>query len=405
MSSIPGKDLTHLESSFVWRTRALLALCLLFFVCEGVVYNALILALLLPRSGNDAWVTPLAVVFNTLWALAFWCYVQVYRSSPGVVPMRWNEFVRTSGIVVVSTRRMWQPGMATLCRECSMARPERTHHCKRCGICVLRFDHHCPWINNCIGFQNHKYFLLVGVYSWALALVYCCSSLPELVRLLARMCRSDWDPTSEVIGWCTPLIFAGAWAFSLQALLLLSQMLFCYIPLAVSNLTRVEELIAHDSDFQTNPYDQGTITANLSQIFGTPGIDWLAPVPPLRPISDGISFPRQGDGSPPEDIAALGVSMLDLLSPRRLDSWRCWSKEGRLSSPSGRQGRMLIRGDDTEEDGPESLWLRRYRVRPPRKISTKRNGNAGAGLLGSFLMCRGEVQQQEDIEEVENNPP
>jgi hypothetical protein len=25
-------------------------------------------------------------------------------------------------------------------------------------------DHHCPWINNCIGFWNRKYFMLLLVY-------------------------------------------------------------------------------------------------------------------------------------------------------------------------------------------------------------------------------------------------
>jgi len=25
-------------------------------------------------------------------------------------------------------------------------------------------DHHCPWINNCIGFWNRKYFLLLLIY-------------------------------------------------------------------------------------------------------------------------------------------------------------------------------------------------------------------------------------------------
>ena len=40
-----------------------------------------------------------------------------------------------------------------------MYRPPRAHHCRICRRCIRRMDHHCPWINNCVGEWNQKYFI------------------------------------------------------------------------------------------------------------------------------------------------------------------------------------------------------------------------------------------------------
>jgi hypothetical protein len=46
-----------------------------------------------------------------------------------------------------------------LCPDCLVIRTPRSRHCNTCNKCVERFDHHCPWINNCVGVNNHAYFI------------------------------------------------------------------------------------------------------------------------------------------------------------------------------------------------------------------------------------------------------
>jgi hypothetical protein len=62
------------------------------------------------------------------------------------------------------------------CKECDFIKPLRTHHCQICNTCVFHMDHHCrkvfdlltpyfvAWINNCLGLENYRYFLLFILY-------------------------------------------------------------------------------------------------------------------------------------------------------------------------------------------------------------------------------------------------
>mmetsp|Transcript_56553 Transcript_56553/g.127868 ORF Transcript_56553/g.127868 Transcript_56553/m.127868 type:complete len:458 (+) Transcript_56553:65-1438(+) len=295
---------------------------LMVFIYLASAYNLIFLGRLLPARDRARLVTPDGVIFNALWCMTFWCYVKAAAADPGTVNSRWREFVRANGdtLLVVPAKREWQYRTATFCRSCG-PRPERAHHCQVCGVCVLRYDHHCSFIANCVGFENHKFFLLLVIYGLMTGVFALVTSFPEASALCV-----GWDgdelQQSEIV------IFIAYWVLTTLVVSLLAAIFSVHFCLACMGLTSVE--ITYQSPGVMNPFDQGSRMGNLRQVLGSPSWEWLVPVPPCGRLSDGICFPGL-------DVMSTTLAMLD--GAKAEEFWRLWyrlrSREPVLNSPRG----------------------------------------------------------------------
>ncbi|XP_059060482.1 probable palmitoyltransferase ZDHHC24 isoform X2 [Achroia grisella] len=59
----------------------------------------------------------------------------------------------------------------TVCSVCECLRPPRAWHCNTCDICILKRDHHCTFFASCVGYFNHRYFILFTLYIF-ISMVY-----------------------------------------------------------------------------------------------------------------------------------------------------------------------------------------------------------------------------------------
>jgi len=79
------------------------------------------------------------------------------------------------------------------CLRDRLLKPMRTHHCRICATCVLQYDHHCPWLGQCVGAFNRKFFLNFVFWStWFTAWVFA--------TLLSQLIIDSNGETNEIDG-------------------------------------------------------------------------------------------------------------------------------------------------------------------------------------------------------------
>lgn len=238
------------------------------------------------------------IAFNFVFLMAIWSYLAASFTDPGTrwskeweawIVLRANDCSRETAEVEEQDdeprrRAGWKPGAVTWCKKCRAERPERSHHCSDCGTCVLRMDHHCPWIAGCIGWRNHKAFLLLNLWSFLACLTFLVSlrSPNSLEALNILKMALTTEPNMLPFFGVT-----GAWLFLLVTGGMFCQSLFQ----ALRNTTAIEELFSGE-----NPYRMHSDLDNLRQLIGPIGWKTLLPIPYMnRP--PGTSFPLNEHGA------------------------------------------------------------------------------------------------------------
>ncbi|KAI1491035.1 hypothetical protein F5X96DRAFT_508130 [Biscogniauxia mediterranea] len=169
---------------------------------------------------------PLLNLLFVIWyGLTAYFYAVCMVFDPGFVP-KLNGIAEQKA-VIDELLSLWKFDESNFCVTCMIRTPLRSKHCRRCQRCVAKHDHHCPWVNNCVGVNNHRQFflylinLIFGVLSFDWLLYYYFSEMPqnastECLVLSEALCRVlNADPYSLLVGiwaglqltWVSMLIF------------------------------------------------------------------------------------------------------------------------------------------------------------------------------------------------------
>ena len=116
----------------------------------------------------------------------FWSLCTSFLTDPGKVPLYWVKKLKKGFFLDDPEHKKRR-----YCLICHIFKPERTHHCSTCNRCVLNMDHHvililkCPWINNCIGFYNRKFFILMLFYCFLSSFLFLIGGIKGIFFLVS----------------------------------------------------------------------------------------------------------------------------------------------------------------------------------------------------------------------------
>jgi len=254
----------------------------------------------------------IAIVYHVLLIMFLWSYLMAIFSNPGRPPesfylteeehtaMRASDRGRSvldSISARVTVHERTAAGNMRYCDQCKCIKPDRGHHCSMCMQCVLKMDHHCPWVGNCVGFRNYKFFVLFLTYTcfYTLFIVACC----------APFIAEFWnDKTNSSAKFHVLIMFLVALVFFFTVFGLFS----FHAYLLLNNKTTLESSRApcfRGGFADSKHYDLG-YSGNFQQVFGKNPLYW--PLPIHSSLGNGIEFETRAYTNTATDVPIVSTT-------------------------------------------------------------------------------------------------
>ncbi|PSK60153.1 hypothetical protein B9Z65_1051 [Elsinoe australis] len=215
-------------------------------------------------------------LFNLFFIISYvscaYFYFSTMLSDPGYVPKSASRGQTKSTITDLISHHAFDE--SHFCTSCMIRKPLRSKHCKRCARCVAREDHHCPWVDTCIGINNHRHFLLYLLSLLAGIALLIPLFLSYLTLLPAPPTSSAQDCTLLSPTLCTHFskdpFTALLTAWSALQLTWVSMLLLVHLTQIARALTTFESMRGH----AVSPLTSAIATGSLD-----PGAVGAAPLP------------------------------------------------------------------------------------------------------------------------------
>eukprot|EP00123_Amoebidium_parasiticum_P014673 comp22592_c2_seq1/m.34616 comp22592_c2_seq1/g.34616 ORF comp22592_c2_seq1/g.34616 comp22592_c2_seq1/m.34616 type:complete len:292 (-) comp22592_c2_seq1:27-902(-) len=211
-----------------------------------------------------------SLTFLGISVLAVWSHLRCMMTNPGTTHLH-SATTADAPLDQYGQRQQ-------LCARCNAFKPFQTHHCKTCDRCIRRMDHHCPWVNNCVGARNTKYFLLFLLYVFLLSV----AAFYFIILRVIRCSETRWNGSCRNI--ISDIVFLAILAFeALLFGLFTIGMFFDMMCNIRSNTTAVDKL--------RNQYgEKRTFMSGVREICGEPAsFRWFLPMCPVPSEEDTIS--------------------------------------------------------------------------------------------------------------------